>query len=116
MSTLSPADAIGPRMLAVEARMESIVDGAGVDGLRTMLRYHLGFSDAQGRPERAPSGKRIRPALVLLSAAAAGLPGAADVAVPAATAVELLHNFSLIHDDIEDGDLLRRGRPTMWKV
>jgi len=110
------ANFIAERMPAVEANMRSVVDSAGVEGLRTMLRYHLGFADAQGRSERAPGGKRIRPALVLLSAMAAGQPAAIAAATPAAAAVELLHNFSLIHDDIEDGDTLRRGRPTLWKV
>jgi geranylgeranyl diphosphate synthase, type I len=116
MSTPNPIDLLSPRMLAVEARMRSVVDGAEADGLRTMLLYHLGFADAQGRPERAPAGKRIRPALLLLAASVAGQPGAAEAATSAAAAVELLHNFSLIHDDIEDGDMLRRGRPTLWKV
>jgi len=116
MSTHMPVDFLSPRMLAVEASMRAVVDGSGAAGLRTMLLYHLGFVDAQGRSERAPGGKRIRPALVLLSAAASGLRGAVEAATPAAAAVELLHNFSLIHDDIEDGDTLRRGRPTLWKV
>jgi geranylgeranyl diphosphate synthase type I len=96
--------------------MRAVVDRAGVEGLRTMLLYHLGFVDVEGRSQRTPSGKRIRPALVLLCAAVAGQPGAAEAAASAAAAVELLHNFSLIHDDIEDGDTLRRGRPTLWKV
>lgn len=107
---------LAERIPGVEARMQSVVDAAGADGLRTMLRYHLGFADAQGRPERAPAGKRIRPALLLLAASVSGQPNAADSATPAAAAVELLHNFSLIHDDIEDGDTLRRGRPTLWNV
>lgn len=110
------ANFLAGRMPGVEALMQSVVDTAGAEGLRTMLRYHLGLADAQGRPERAPGGKRIRPALVLLCATAAGNPGATEAATPAAAAVELLHNFSLIHDDIEDGDSLRRGRPTLWKV
>ncbi|MEO6061852.1 MAG: polyprenyl synthetase family protein [Thermoflexales bacterium] len=116
MSTLSPVDLLSPQMLAVEARMRSVVDGAGADGLRTMLLYHLGFTDARGRSERAPAGKRIRPALLLLAASVSGQPGSVEAATSAAAAVELLHNFSLIHDDIEDGDTLRRGRPTLWNV
>jgi geranylgeranyl diphosphate synthase, type I len=58
-------------------------------------------------------GKRIRPLLVLLACSAAG--GDWNLALPGATAVELIHNFSLIHDDIEDHSPLRRGRPTVWK-
>ena len=79
-------------------------------GLREILAYHMGW-EGEGAGERA-QGKRIRPMLVLLSAAAAG----ADwrVALPAAASVEYLHNFSLIHDDIEDQDEKRRGRPTVW--
>jgi len=79
----------------------------------TMLKYHLGFANADGSEAHVNAGKRIRPMLVLLSCMACG--GDPETALPAAAAVELLHNFSLIHDDIEDGDELRRGRPTLWK-
>ena len=65
-------------------------------------------------PALGAGGKAIRPALVLLSARAAG--GTAETALPAAVAVELAHNFSLLHDDLMDGDLLRRHRPTTWAV
>jgi geranylgeranyl diphosphate synthase type I len=84
------------------------------DELRVMLLYHLGFADAQGAPARISAGKRIRPILLLLGSQAVG--GDPVQVLPAAAAVELLHNFSLIHDDIEDGDELRRGRPTLWKA
>jgi geranylgeranyl diphosphate synthase, type I len=76
--------------------------------------YHLGWWDAQGTPEAADGGKAIRPALTLLAAEAVG--GAVEAAVPAATAVELVHNFSLLHDDVMDGDLTRRHRFTAWHV
>jgi geranylgeranyl diphosphate synthase type I len=79
-----------------------------------MLNYHLGFANADGSAAQLSTGKRVRPVLVLLACEACG--GDALQAMPAAAAVELLHNFSLIHDDIEDGDELRRGRPTLWKV
>ena len=82
--------------------------------LNSMLRYHLGFANADGSPSRVASGKRIRPVMLLMACEACG--GNADVALPAAAAVELLHNFSLIHDDIEDGDTMRRGRPTLWSI
>ncbi len=71
-----------------------------------MLAYHLGWE------EGAAGGKRIRPLLVALCAQAAG--GDWRLALPAAAAVELVHNFSLIHDDIEDNSPMRRGRPTVW--
>lgn len=71
-----------------------------------MVAYHFGLAD-EGR-----RGKRLRPRLCLLVAKAeCGDPG---VALDAALAVELLHNFSLIHDDIEDGDQIRHGRATVW--
>ncbi|NTU63260.1 MAG: polyprenyl synthetase family protein [Chloroflexi bacterium] len=78
-----------------------------------MLHYHLGWVDADFKPAQFDSGKRIRPVLTLLCCEASG--GDWRIALPAAAAVELLHNFSLIHDDIEDGDPMRRGRPTLWK-
>lgn len=78
--------------------------------LRSMLAYHMGW-EGEGAGAEA-QGKRIRPLLVLLSAAAAGADWRA--ALPAAAAVEYVHNFSLIHDDIQDGSRLRRGRPTVW--
>jgi geranylgeranyl diphosphate synthase, type I len=78
--------------------------------LRAMLDYHMGWEGEGAGPEA--QGKRIRPLLVLLSAAAAG--GNWRDALPAAAAVELLHNFSLVHDDIQDNSPLRRSRPTVW--
>jgi geranylgeranyl diphosphate synthase type I len=98
---------------AIEAELERVVDRTvrpGYDELRLMLRYHLGWEGEGAGPEAR--GKRIRPLLVLLCAEAAG--GAWRSALPAAAAVELLHNFSLIHDDIQDHSPLRRGRPTIW--
>ncbi len=76
-----------------------------------MLAYHMGWR-TDGEPV-VVGGKRIRPLLVLLVCTAAG--GDWSLALPGAAAVELIHNFSLIHDDIEDRSPLRRGRPTVWK-
>lgn len=78
--------------------------------LRSMLAYHLGW-EGEGAGINA-QGKRIRPLLVLLSAACASETW--QPALPAAAAVELVHNFSLIHDDIQDRSEKRRGRPTVW--
>ncbi|MEV6977078.1 polyprenyl synthetase family protein [Kitasatospora sp. NPDC093806] len=75
--------------------------------------YHLGWCRADGSPAESDSGKAVRPALALLAAEAVGAP--AEAALPGAAAVELVHNFSLIHDDIMDGDEERRRRPTAWK-
>ena len=83
--------------------------------VRAVAAYHLGLADADGTPSAAvPSGKALRPALALLSARAAG--ASPERGVPAAVAVELVHNFSLLHDDIMDGDTERRHRPTAWTV
>nr|WP_042435738.1 polyprenyl synthetase family protein [Streptacidiphilus anmyonensis] len=76
--------------------------------------YHFGWTDAEGNPTNADSGKAVRPALALLSARAAGAP--ASVGVPGGVAVELVHNFSLLHDDLMDRDETRRHRATVWTV
>ncbi|WP_165975544.1 polyprenyl synthetase family protein [Actinomadura rubrisoli] len=76
--------------------------------------YHLGWTDTEGHPRTAPAGKALRPALALLSARAAGAPQ--ESALPGAVAVELVHAFSLLHDDIMDGDRIRRHRPAAWTV
>ncbi|HEX2314825.1 MAG TPA: polyprenyl synthetase family protein [Thermomonospora sp.] len=79
-----------------------------------IVSYHFGWQDERGRPCAEPAGKVVRPALVLLSAQAVG--GDAADAVAAAVAVELVHNFSLLHDDVIDRDRTRRGRPAAWTV
>jgi geranylgeranyl diphosphate synthase type I len=93
---------------------DSVLTIAQPKVFNTMLNYHLGFADLDGSPAQVYSGKRIRPILTLLACEACN--GQIDSALPAAAAVELLHNFSLIHDDIEDRDELRRGRPTLWRL
>ncbi|MGD0555840.1 MAG: polyprenyl synthetase family protein [Streptosporangiaceae bacterium] len=99
-------DLVGPAMENAIARLSPEV--------RIVASYHLGLSDADGNPRREGSGKALRPALALLSARAAGAPPERGV-IPA-VAVELVHNFSLLHDDIMDGDTERRHRPTAWTV
>ena len=76
--------------------------------------YHFGWTDVDGRPLDGGAGKALRPALALLSARAAG--AAQEVGVPGAVAVELVHNFSLIHDDVMDRDERRHHRPTVWSI
>ena len=84
------------------------------DHTRSVVSYHLGWQDTQGHPVSAPEGKAVRPALALMSARAAGAdPG---VGLPGAVAVELVHNFSLLHDDVMDHDLERRHRATVWSI
>jgi geranylgeranyl diphosphate synthase type I len=90
------------------------------------MRYHLGWVDASLTPVRSNTGKLLRPILLLLAYEAAGAWGQASIdladtthlqrALSVAVAVELVHNFTLIHDDIEDGDTERRHRPTLWKI
>ncbi|MEP7135562.1 MAG: polyprenyl synthetase family protein [Chloroflexota bacterium] len=75
-----------------------------------MLTYHMGWTGEGAGPEA--TGKRIRPLLVLLTTASCGADW--QSALPAAAAVELVHNFSLVHDDIQDNSPKRRGRDTVW--
>ncbi|GGW87583.1 family 2 encapsulin nanocompartment cargo protein polyprenyl transferase [Streptomyces lomondensis] len=84
--------------------------------MRRIARYHFGWERADGTPDEGGSGKAIRPALVLAAAAALGGPEARAEAVRAAAAVELIHNFTLLHDDVMDRDAVRRHRPTAWTV
>lgn len=79
-----------------------------------MMHYHMGWRDEQLHPANIHAGKLIRPVICLLACQAAG--GDWQQAVPAAAAIELLHNFSLIHDDIEDASPTRRGRKTLWTI
>jgi geranylgeranyl diphosphate synthase type I len=101
---------------ALETEMRAIVQtgDARCTGLFGMLHYHLGWADAAFQPCRAKAGKRVRPKLCLLACEACG--GDWERALPAGAAIELMHNFSLIHDDIEDGDETRRGRPAVWAL
>ncbi|MEU3526090.1 family 2 encapsulin nanocompartment cargo protein polyprenyl transferase [Streptomyces sp. NPDC038707] len=93
---------------------------AAVESLPGAMRriglYHFGWQHADGTPAAGNAGKAIRPALVLAAAAALGGPAARAAAVRAAAAVELVHNFTLLHDDVMDRDTTRRHRPTAWTV
>jgi geranylgeranyl diphosphate synthase type I len=84
--------------------------------MRRVARYHFGWEHADGTAAAGNAGKAIRPALVLAAAAALGGPAAQASAVRAAAAVELVHNFTLLHDDVMDRDTTRRHRPTAWTV
>ena len=102
---------------AIDAEMRRVVGKPDTPQLNVyygMLYYHLGWADADFQSANYDAGKRLRPVLTLLCCEASG--GEWQSALPAAAAVELLHNFSLVHDDIEDGDPVRRGRLTLWKV
>ena len=95
----------------VEPALRSAV-GSLDENLRLPVTYHLGWTDKDGKPSSAGAGKGVRSALALLGAEAVGSPAEASIA--GGVAVELIHNFSLIHDDIMDNDRFRRHRPTVW--
>ncbi|MCH2518685.1 MAG: polyprenyl synthetase family protein [Dehalococcoidia bacterium] len=82
----------------------------------TLIRYHLGWADQRGVTARSAisQGKAMRPTLCLFACEA--LEQDPDRALPAAAALELIHNFSLIHDDIQDQDVERRHQPTVWSI
>jgi geranylgeranyl diphosphate synthase, type I len=100
---------------AVEQEMREVLQAqeGPADTFHGMMHYPMGWVDEQFRPA-AHGGKRIRPLLCLLACHAAG--GDWRQAVPPAAAIELLHNFTLVHDDIQDASPLRHNRPTVWQI
>ncbi len=99
---------------AIENELHKSIDDQSESDLGdyySILAYHLGWEGEDAGLETR--GKRVRPLIVLLTCEAAG--GDWQNALPAAAAVELVHNFSLIHDDIQDNSPIRRGRETVWK-
>jgi geranylgeranyl diphosphate synthase type I len=103
----------GSMLPEIERELQSQVERLNQKDSRPfyeMLTYHMGWTGEGAGPEAA--GKRIRPLMVLLAAASCG--GDWRTALPAAAAVELVHNFSLVHDDVQDNSDKRRGRPTVW--
>lgn len=101
---------------AVDAEMRAVLqaDGRRNDPFYGMIHYHMGWVDAQLQPMVSPGGKMIRPVLLLLCCEAVG--GRWEQAVPAGAALEILHNFTLVHDDIQDASPTRRGRQTVWNI
>jgi len=112
-SAAAPAELFERYRDDVDAALRAVFEGLD-SPLATMARYQLGWVDADGHPVQANRGKALRPTLCLLTCEALG--GDVEAALPAAAGVELLHNFSLVHDDVMDNDLLRRHRPTVWAV
>ncbi|MFD8145362.1 polyprenyl synthetase family protein [Streptomyces sp. NPDC059708] len=120
-----PADpsAHVPRLLAAARRRTDAVivpllERVGPAPAR-VLAYQWGLWDARGRPVQGGGtggGKAVRAALVFACARATGRPGTDPLVPAAAAAVEMLHTLSLLHDDVMDGDELRRGRPAAWRV
>lgn len=99
-------DAVDPQLRAAVETLPGAI--------RRVAMYHFGWLDADGTPAAGRAGKAIRPALVLAAARAVG--GDPYAAMRAAVAVELAHNFTLLHDDVIDEDTTRRHRPTAWAV
>lgn len=101
---------------SVEQELNRVVPLADDSETYRLLRYHLGWVDQQGEPvdTSATQGKALRPTLCLFACDALG--DDYSKALPAAAALELIHNFSLIHDDIQDQDVERRHQPTVWHL
>jgi geranylgeranyl diphosphate synthase type I len=106
-------DSVERGRVLVEPALRAAVDRLH-PSLRRVAAYHRGWVDAEGNATDTGGGKALRPALALLGAQAARIDP--EVAVPAGVAVELVHDFSLLHDDLMDGDTERRHRPTAWTV
>ncbi len=122
MSAISPTSAalIEERVSWLDVEMEAAFASASPDlDLYQWSRYHLGWL-SEGLETLSPvdrrkhGGKRLRGVLTLLACEALG--GSGINAAPGGAAVELIHNFSLVHDDVEDNDQERRHRPTVWKL
>ena len=111
MSILTPnlRQAIQDAMRAAFHESES-----NVARFYAMQQYHLGWRDAELTPTMVDPGKLLRPYLALLACQAVG--GRVEQAVPLAAGIELIHNFTLIHDDIQDVSPMRRGRATVWNL
>jgi len=121
MPTQSLSSFIGQWLPRLEAEMQELLHYPVADNTDAelanfygMMQYHMGWTDAQFQPQQMPTGKRLRPMMCLMACEEVG--GDPVQALPAASAIEILHNFSLVHDDIEDGDETRRHRPTVWKL
>jgi geranylgeranyl diphosphate synthase, type I len=98
----------------VQQALRAAVAGIEDDRMRLIASYQLGWCDRDGNPVPFSGGKGLRPTLAVVSAQAGG--GTVDDGLAAAAAVELVHNFSLLHDDVMDRDLERHHRPTGWAV
>ncbi|MBF6125616.1 polyprenyl synthetase family protein [Nocardia brasiliensis] len=122
LTTGTTSDSSAGRSAAVVDQVRRIVEPklrTAVSSLPTPLNrmadYHFGWSDDTGGPgSGGGAGKLVRPALTVCSCTACG--GEPSSAASAAAAVELIHNFTLIHDDVMDCDATRRNRPTVWAV
>ncbi|MFA6422661.1 MAG: polyprenyl synthetase family protein, partial [Candidatus Buchananbacteria bacterium] len=103
----------GPYALEAETEIRRLLDEQPDFLMYKMLKYFFGFLDENLKPIQNYGGKRYRPGLCLMIAE---MYGKKSEALEVAASIELYHNFTLIHDDIEDNDPLRRGRPTVWRL
>ncbi|MCX8277396.1 MAG: polyprenyl synthetase family protein [Dehalococcoidia bacterium] len=117
----SPAATQSPSLPAFFTRYQGRIDEAlraELVGLKPDIydihRYYMGWQEIDGSDSNSTGGKRMRPTLAMLAADAVG--GDLERATPIAVALEYVHNFSLIHDDLEDMDRMRHHRPTVWAV
>jgi geranylgeranyl diphosphate synthase type I len=106
-------DAFGRYGAELEAELVSAIGGDPLH-FYTIMRYHMGWVDEQGSPREASRGKHLRPTLCLLVCEMVG--GDWHQALPGAAAVEIVHNFTLVHDDVQDKSSHRRHRPTVWNL
>ena len=111
MTAMSVPAAFGRYQEGIEAELKSLIIGQSLT-LYRMMAYHMGWMDEHGEATQVDVGQRIRPTLCALTCEALG--GDLSMALPAAAAVEMVHNFSLIHNDIQDGTPERHHRPTVW--
>jgi geranylgeranyl diphosphate synthase type I len=112
VATAATPEALSRHLERIEAALrDSLADGPAE--LIDIGRYVMGWQSLDGTP-MTTGGKRIRPALCVFAAELFGAP--AEVAMPGAVAVELIHNFSLVHDEVQDKDAERHHRPTVWAI
>ncbi|WP_298181671.1 polyprenyl synthetase family protein [Saccharomonospora sp.] len=112
MTATLPSEVNAAQQLVQPALREAVA--TLTPAMRRIASYHLGWTDEYGDAVDGDGGKALRPTLALLAARAVGAPP--ESALPGAVAVELVHNFSLLHDDVMDGDTERRHRPTAWRL
>ncbi len=98
---------------AVDSELRAVFGDLALP-LYDMMRYHLGWIDEKGQTANGSSGKALRPVLCLM--ACNSVSRRFEPALPVAAALELVHNFSLIHDDVQDDDRERRHKPTVWSI
>ncbi|MEK7215017.1 MAG: polyprenyl synthetase family protein, partial [Chloroflexota bacterium] len=111
--TATPPAVLDRFTAPVQIEMRHVFNGR-VDPFYQMARYHLGWVDQHGVAAAGDGGKGLRSTLCLLSTEAVG--GSVERVLPAAAALELVHNFSLVHDDVQDDSVSRRHRPTVWSL